>query len=433
MSWSAKTLPWMMIPFALAWGAAMRAAEPASSSQVDAAAVRTLVGRLESNQAAERTAAAKELEKLGPRVLPHLPPPNRLDSPAAREVIIQLRNRLERALARESAQPAIVTLQRVADRTVLCNELTQQTGNSLSVSEQAAERSAQVEWKYRPFWSAVEDLVDLRTERVWWNPSHSRFQIEPRPTGPLSSVTHAGVFRVEAVVGKVKPATDDSQSILRVVTTWQAEPRLRPLFLRIKPADWHGNIGEASVSAWNPDAEYELPFGDGTRQLSWPLDLIWPASPDKKPWSLQGRAAVHLAAMTETITFDSVALRPNVQRRRGGVTVRIRKVDFRSAENAKLDATIRIQVSYDTGGPAFESHRAGVFYQGASLLGPDGKRIAFTDYDATQEADGAVGAEYRFHNLPGRSSDYRFAYEAPTLFLDVPVEVTWNELPVPEK
>jgi hypothetical protein len=257
--------------------------------------------------------------------------------------------------------------------------------------------------------------------------------IEPHPSGPSPVVAHAGAFRATALVGVNTIVSDEwAKSVLRVTTIWQAEPRLRPLFLRVKPADWHGTVGETTVAPWNPEAEYELPFADATRQLSWPLDLVWPPPKDQKKWSLHGRATVHLAAMAETITFDSVALRPNVQRRRGGVAVRIRKVDFRSEENDRLDATIRIHVSYDAGGPAFESHRSWIFYQGASLLGPKGERIAFTDYEATQEADGAIGAEYRFHKLPGHSSDYRFAYEAPTLFLDVPLDVTFRDLPVPD-
>lgn len=434
MSGTARTKRWVsrglcvVVLFeSLTW-----AAESAPSSQIDAAEVRALLARLESNQAAERSAAVKELQALGPVVLPHLPPPDRMESPAAREIVIHLRNTLERELARKSAQPSTVTLRRAADRADLSAELSRQTGNALAVSESVAKSSMNVDWQQVPFWAAVNDLLNREQERVTWNSAMGRFQIEPRPTGSASTIAHSGVFRVEAIVGKLKPATDETQSVMRVNTIWQVEPRLRPLFLRIKTAEWRGTFGDRAVSPWNPEAEYELPFADGTRQLSWPLDLVWPPMTNQKKWSLEGRAAVHLAAMTETITFDAVALRPNVQRRRGSVVVRVRKVDFRPADNDRLDATIRIQVSYDTGGPAFESHRAGVFYQGASLIGPDGNRIVFTDYDATQEADGAVGAEYRFHNLPGRSSDYRFAYEAPTLFLDVPVDVDFHGLPLPE-
>ena len=408
-------------------------AEPLPSAQVDAVVVKSLVERLESNRAAERAAAAKELAALGPGVLPHLPPPDRLEPPAAREAVILLRNTLERQLAVLSSQPTTVTLNRNTDRKTLLADVEQQTGNRLRIAPDIAAVPRAVTWDRRPYWQAIDDLFDPSTERLAWDRLSGCFQIEPRSQGPLPRVAQAGVFRVEATAGSLKSNDGDSNHILRVSTTWQAEPRLRPLFLRIKAADWHGSLGTQIIKPWNPDAEYELPFADSARQLTWPLDVLWPAVSEEKSWSLTGRATVHLAAVTETITFDSVALRPNVQRRRGGVAVRIRAAEFTPTEDRRWNARIRILVSYDAGGPAFESHRAWVFYQDASLLNRDGERIAFTDYETTQEVDGAVGVEYRFQNLPGHATDYRFAYAAPTLFLDVPLDIAIRDLPVPEQ
>lgn len=409
------------------------AAEPVPSSQVDAEAVKPLLKQLESERAAERAVAAKELVALGAGVLPHLPPPERMETAAARDVIVQVRNVLERKLARDSAHAATVTLSGTASREELCVEIARQTGNPLGMVSPHADQPLKVDWQRRSFWRAVDSVMDATTETVSWHTSTARFVIEPRLPGTKSVAEETGAFRVEVRMGTVKPGQgDESPAVLRVNTLWQAEPRLRPLFLRIKPGDWRGAMGEKMISAWNPDADYELPFADGTRQLAWPLDVVWPNVGKAKNWSLHGRAVVHLAAMTETITFDAVALRPNVQRRRGGVSVRIRAVDFQPDDNNLLNATIRIQVTYDTGGPAFESHRTWVFYQGANLRGPQGERISFSEYEATQEANGAVGVEYRFHKLPGRSSDYVFAYDAPTLFLDVPLNITFRDLPIPE-
>ncbi len=415
------------------WNSAS-AAEPTPSAPIDAAVVKALLERVESNQAGERSAAAKELQALGPAILPLLPPPDRMESAAARDVVVQIRNVLERQLAAESALASTVSWKATATPAELLAAITAQTGNRMAWTDSGSATPFAVDWTKRPFWDAVDDLATGSKCRVVWNPRAGQFVMEPRLlNGPHVVVAHAGPFRATAQVGKLKAtATAGEQDILRLQTTWQAEPRLRPLFLRIKPAEWQGTVAEEKVTAWNPEAEYELPFADGTRELSWPLDLVWLADRKREPWSLHGKAVVHLAAMTEAIAFDPVALRPNVQRRRGGVAVRIRAAEFRPGDDGRLHATIRILVSYDTGGPAFESHRAWVFYQGASLLGPKGERIAFTDYEATQEADGAVGAEYRFGNLPGRAADYRFLYEAPTLFLDVPLEVDFRNMPSPE-
>lgn len=409
------------------------AAEPVPSSQVDAATVKALLERVDSDRASERTTAARDLQSLGPGVLPHLPPPDRMDTAAARDVVIQIRNVLERQLAKESSHASTVTLKRTAKGVEILAALAAQTGNPAIIANDDTAPLMAVEWQSRPFWEAVDDVLSKSQTDLTWNSKASRFAIIARPQEQRSSVvSHAGAFRMEALVGRLRREDLPSEPVvLRVETTWQAEPRLRPLFLRVKAADWRGTAGTTPVSPWNPEAEYELPFADGTRQLSWPLDLIW--SPESKlaTWSLQGKAVVHLAAMTESITFDAIALRPNVQRRRGGVAVRIRRAEFQRGDEGFLQATIRIHVSYDAGGPAFESHRAWVFYQGANLIGPKGERIAFTDYEATQEADGAVGVEYRFRDLSGRGSDYQFVYEAPTLFLDVPLDVHFAALPPP--
>ncbi len=410
------------------------AAEPAQSPPVDAAAVKALLQRVDSDQAAERTAAVRELLSLGSEILPLLPPPERMESAAGRDLVVDLRNVLERRQAAESARAATVSLNTTAPARELIAAITQQTGNRVAFAPESADPSLTVDWTARPFWETVDDIAVKTKSQVVWNPQAGQFVLGPlAENGPRGMVAHAGPFRVTAQVGKLKAtATDASPSILRVQTLWQAEPRLRPLFFRIKPSDWQGTVDEKAVSPWNPEAEYELPFADGTRELTWPLDLIWPEVADSSTWTLRGKAMVHLAAMTETIAFDAIALRPNVQRRRGGVAVRIRKAEFRPGEDGRLQATIRIQVSYDTGGPAFESHRAGVFYQGGSLQGPAGQRISFTDMEATQEADGAIGVEYRFRDLHGRGSDFQFRYEAPTLFLDVPVEVDFRGLPGPD-
>lgn len=410
------------------------AAESPPSKPVDASTVKALLARVDSDQVAERTTAAKELLSLGPGILPLLPPPDRMESAAGRDLVVDLRHVLERRQATESARATTVTLSTTAPAPELIAALSRQTGNRLAFAEDRANPTLTVNWSMTPFWEATDEIALATKSRLSWNPRVGQYQLDPRPDdAPPSAIAYTGPFRATAEVGKVKsiPA-NGARSILRVQTTWQAESRLRPLFLRVKPAEWQGTVGDGRVTAWNPEAEYELPFADGTRELSWPLDLIWPADHTDKAWSLHGRAEVHLAAMTETISFDAIALRPNVQRRRGGGAVRIRKADFRTSDDGRLEATIRILVSYDTGGPAFESHRAGVFYQGGSLKGPDGQPIPFTDMEATQEADGAIGVEYRFRDLPGRREDYQFQYEAPTLFVDVPLEVDFRELRIPD-
>ncbi len=132
------------------------AAEPVP---VDEAAIKELLQRVDSNQASERAAAAGELQSLGPAILPHLPPPERMDSAAARDLVVHIRNVLERQVATESARAATVSLQKTAPPADLIVAIWQQTGNNLEWASDSSQAPLTVHWEAKPFWEAVDDLA----------------------------------------------------------------------------------------------------------------------------------------------------------------------------------------------------------------------------------------------------------------------------------
>ena len=145
--------------------------------------------------------------------------------------------------------------------------------------------------------------------------------------------------------------------------------------------------------------------------------------------------------LRERIVFDKTSQTPGASRRRGGVTVRLREVKFEplaaavaappspipsdssNKPPAAVRAEIGVAVSYDTGGPAFESHRTWMFHNAVYLETEAGRRIDFTEYDTNQQADGAVAVGYRWDKLAAPATQYKFVYEAPTLILDVPLDM----------
>jgi hypothetical protein len=81
-------------------------------------------------------------------------------------------------------------------------------------------------------------------------------------------------------------------------------------------------------------------------------------------------------------------------------------------------------VAYDTGGPAFESHRNWIYQNRAWLQAADGRRMEpRPDVTTRREADGAVTLVYDFEGLQHEPGEYRFAYVAPTLLVNAPVEM----------
>jgi hypothetical protein len=119
-----------------------------------------------------------------------------------------------------------------------------------------------------------------------------------------------------------------------------------------------------------------------------------------------------------------------IERRRGGVTVSLQRVH----RERKLDGTnelrIAITVAYDSGGPAFESHRTWILHNEVFLEEGEKRLPLNGGYETTLQADGAVGMEYRFVDLPDPLPEYGFVYMAPTLIVDVPVRFALESVPV---
>ena len=91
-------------------------------------------------------------------------------------------------------------------------------------------------------------------------------------------------------------------------------------------------------------------------------------------------------------------------------------------------------MTYDTGGPAFESHRSWILHNEVYLEDPAGKRVPLNGgSETTQQGDGSLGIEYRFVDLPDPLPEYTFVYVAPTLIVDVPIEFEIQSVPVKPK
>jgi hypothetical protein len=71
-----------------------------------------------------------------------------------------------------------------------------------------------------------------------------------------------------------------------------------------------------------------------------------------------------------------------------------------------------------------------MFHNAVYLEEESGKRIDYTDFDTSLQVNGAVGVDYRWDQLPGPATRYRFVYEAPTLIVDLPLEVDLKGIPI---
>ena len=399
-----------------------------------------LLRELEAPTLADRTRAERKLLDLGPDVLPLLPAPELTPNVSVREAVRRVRVQLERRAAKESALASRITLRGETTVAELLSQFTKQTRNRVELSDKArvAEKaSLTVTFDDQPFWECLDDVCERLQLRAEFDAQRASLKLIPRTSvDPVElAVQRSGPFRLAIHSAEIRPVVGAAdRRLLRIAGRIALEPRLRPLFLHFATGDLKGSVAEGkSLAPWNPAARYEHPVSDAGREVPVQFDYLLPqsADPDDKAAptkiNLSGRIALQLAAGTERIVFDKTSQTPGASRRRGGVTVRLRDVKFEPLAADKpadqLRAEIGVAVSYDTGGPAFESHRTWMFHNAVYLETEAGRRIDFTEYDTNQQADGAVAVGYRWDKLPAPATQYKFVYEAPTLILDLPLDV----------
>jgi hypothetical protein len=398
------------------------------------AAVDRWIEHLEASTLAERHRAERELLDLGPKVLPWLPAKELLPGPASRDAVRRIRRQLEKKLAHDSAQASRITLAGEFSLEELIAEVRRQTGNPIRLASElpdSAKHARAWEIQDATFWEALDHITNRLDLEFRTSPESNELTLARRePDEGSRPVSHIGVLRVELIETAAHAIEGDPRhKLIRVQAELDFEPRLRPLFVHFHAGDFSatGPKGE-SFPAWNPAARYELPMAGAARRATVRWDFVAPADAVPKTISLQGKLLVQLAAATEPIRFDQLTMRKEVLRRRGGVSVRLQETRFETDEAGRRSATVRITVSYDTAGPAFESHRTWVYHNAAWL--EDAQRsYPFSDFETLLQADGSVQLEYQFQDLPAAET-LRFVYEAPTLLLDVPFELDFRAIAV---
>ncbi len=431
----------------------------AADEAVDELAVRRWVVRLDADRKADRDNAKDELLKLGPAALKWLPEPESLGSRATAEAIRKVRVILERQRAEESVRATRLTVAGPLSVGESLRRLSQETGNVIVIDDLSNELLSQpIEFPERStFWDVIE--TTSRQHELTWSfaGSPARLRLFPltaaakneSPRAVLAT-TQSNAFRLalksireRSVVGQ------DSGPLLRLELYVMSEPRLRPLFLKCSAADVAVRGVRKTMAddqrwqPYSPDAKLELTFGQGHRQLSVPLDFRRPEG-DWSAISVSGKLRIETAAGEEPLEFPPGAEARGVSRRRGGVTVKILRWDVdRETKDNRLEVTAL--VNYDTGGPAFESHRSWMLFNVAGLVRAgtmptdktprgaarlDVNLLKPTDSESDVQPDGSIAVTYRFENLPLPASEYRFRYVAPTLILDVPLDFELRDVPL---
>lgn len=412
----------------------LRAAQSPAPAELDRT-VQRLLPQLDADSREVRVAAERELLRLGPDVLPFLPPPELLPTTSVREAVRRIRIELEERKARESVRASRITLKGTLPLERVLAVVSQQSGNRIDetgLSDETLEQLVDVNYANREFWPVVDDLL-ARLSLAFRISDDGTALVVYKPEESPPRVRYSGAFRVEIEPGRRRPIFGDAtHELLRIPLGVTAEPRLRPLFMKYAARDFQAQTASGMVlPPFDPAAERELPLGGGSPQIETQIDFRIPAEEAVEAVAFQGRLVVQTAAGTERIVFTNLPDSVGAARRRGGVTVSLADVSFRSGEGDRREARIRVLVRYGFGGPAFESHRSWILHNRAWLEVDGGRRIDFAgDVRTVLQADGVVAVEYTFPGLTKHPQEYRLVYEVPTLIINVPVEFSVVDLEV---
>ncbi|HUG18451.1 MAG TPA: hypothetical protein VMM56_05700 [Planctomycetaceae bacterium] len=410
---------------ALLFVGSIRAEEPAQQEAVD-----RLIEQLSSSKRVERLDAIEALEKLGPEILELLPPLNTIPDLTARSSLRQIRVTLEREAALRSLEPSKVHWPENLTLGEALVMLRDQTGNPISwiINESALQQSIETGPRELTFWEAVSrldaqfDLVlsEHKTKRelvLSLGDSADSQQYAPRTSG-------AFLWRLEHIT--TKPVVNHpDEELFRVMLSVHCEPRLRPLFMKLKHSqivmmDEDGN----PLKPFTPEAIVELPWGQSIAPVRLRLDYLVPQDKPPRELTLLMELEVDLATGTADVEFREWEL-PRESIRKAGVIV----------TREPLDATpdrlrIPLRLAYESGGPIFESHRNWVYHNELSLKHGEQTLTPDAPLELTLEANGVLGLIYTFRKYPADWKNATLLYRVPTLLIKTQVRLATDREPL---
>jgi hypothetical protein len=425
-------MPFLLVLWAgTVWGQGSEAALRDRVSQ--------LVERLEASKVEAQQAAEEALVKLGPRILPLLPEPAKVQGAERKKRLERVRTALAEAQDETNLGASKVTIRGQGIRlSEAIQRLQAQSGNAINdlreqMGAEVTNPALDLEVVDKPFFEAL-DIIARKAEvtpyfftgdgSIGLMAGASSAPAEA-PMAPL--VQYSGPFRVAlkqvAAVRDFQAGTASANAQLEVA--W--EPRLRPMLLaldadELSVTDDRGQEVEPQVM--EESSQVVLRPENPVAEIN--VNLAAPDRAAKMLAKLKVKAEVTVPAGLRVFRFPSLAGR-NVVQKRGdiGVTLESTEVDEQVWK-------VNVALEYPGGGPAFESYRQGLFNNRLWLQKADGSRFEHNGgYSNTGSDQGRLGFEYLFVDAPGKPADYQLVYETPSKVLTIPLEFEFKDVPLP--
>lgn len=387
-----------------------------------AQAVAPLIEALSSSNRQDRVQAERRLFDMGPAVLRYLPDPDSLKKASEREAVRRLRAGLELVQARNSLRPTTLAIDKpitLGAAAALLAEA-EDIRIRLDVDERLKQKVVAFPKPPQTFWSVVTRLEAECGLQTNVSDDDVLTLVPKRGAQKVVWSGESQSARISLVEISTKELSGDGESLL-LRLTWRIEfePRFLPLFVKFRYDDSKLTLaGGRELAPFTPGASIELPLSQSLEAARIQTDFVLPRKRLGSEAGAQLTFAALIATGAETFRFESIAKGGVRSIRHGGAVVTL------ESQRRRGDSwRIPLRIVYDTGGPAFESHR-GWFLQNRAELRSGGKTYVPQRLpDLRRRVDGAYELEYEFDDVPEDVGEADLTYRLPTLIAEMPVVV----------
>jgi hypothetical protein len=435
-----RILVWLVVVAATVTCRAVEEKPPASEADAKfAQQVSRLVGKLDSDRAADRDAAEKEMLELAgdtttqtDHFLASLPPDSDQMPLAVRDRLSRIRRQVEDRAAKGATNGTTVTLDaKSMPLAEVFKEIEKQTGNKLVDNrEEQSDKLVTITLKDEPFWSALDKILDQVGLGIYSYGGEEALSIVGRSPeeGPrVGQAVYRGplrfeVLQVEAQRGRRQPKQQSLK--LQLEVAW--EPRMRPIALSQPAADVEAttDTGEKLTIA-QPDAVQDLEVPNGTQAGEIQLPFELPSRDVKKITSFKGQLHALVPGRRAKFQFADVTKSVGKSQGLGGVQVTLDDVRKNGAVYE-----VHMRFSLEEANGSLQSHRNWVFQNLSYLLDKDGKPIENAGFETTRQGTNDVGVAYLF-DVPEGLDGLTWVYETPAAIVDLPVDYELKDIELP--
>ena len=384
--------------------------------------------QLQSPIPAQRDRAEKQLIELGPDSGVVLPDANQAGLPAdVKRRIDRIRRAWDERSAAAFLEPSSVDNLPTSSLRAWLEAAEKKTGNPIDFKRLDDQLlNAPIEPpKSTQFWKAMDELalryglnyswferpkaVRLTPQsgnRKWGigNSNSPEANLNPTPYSllPTPSLSYPGAFRFEMQEwGTTVRLADPSSSTIRTGLILAWEPRLRPIYIDVRP---QMNYADGTVKTGE---SIQILAGEG---LAKPIDFIFPLTSEngKKAESLSGDLSVVIAGEQKTFTFPVAADGKPQSLRQDQAVVVIKAVGSRQ-EAVEANIAVEFDESYN----GLRSYMTWLNYNKAYVVDSDGKRYEAASWETVWQSDRGAEAKYYF-TVPSDVKIRQIEYLTPT-------------------